>query len=109
MLSGCAPAAATVASRSIIASNGTVIGLVELRKGPNCNAYWTRTTSYYGSTFLRADVRRFYPNGNADIAPYGLTAGQIYGNMLGPVAGSCLRGEGYAFGYWAVTAPICWA
>ena len=106
---GCATAAFTVASSYIIANNGIVVGLVELRKGPNCSAYWTRTTSYYGTTYLRADVRRFDSKGNGNFAPFGMSATQIYGNMLSPVFGSCLRGDGYAFGYWAVTRPICWA
>jgi hypothetical protein len=90
-------------------NNGTIVASVELRKGPNCNAYWSRTTSNLGATYLRADVRRYDSAGRGQTAQYGATAVQVYGNMLQPVYGMCLRGEGYAFGYWFYTPPICWA
>jgi hypothetical protein len=89
--------------------NGVTIMRVELRKGPACNAYWTRTTSYQGSTYLRADVKRTASNGNGQTAQFGATSTQVYGNMLGILSGFCYTARGYAFGYWIETRPICYA
>jgi hypothetical protein len=106
---GCSVGAYTVASSNIVAASGRVIGRVELRKGPNCNAYWARTTSYYGATLLYANVARRASNGYGNIAQFRMSSTHIYGNMLTPIWGMCLRGEGYAFGYGTSTRSVCWA
>jgi hypothetical protein len=104
---GCAVGVTTVASASIVVS-GVDVGLVELRKSPGCNTFWARTTSYQGVQYLRADVRRD-DDQYGQIFPFGMTAGQVYGNMLSPVMGMCVRAQGAVAGYWTTTPPVCTA
>ncbi len=82
---GCANDATTVASVSI----GT-LGLLEMRYSAACNAVWTRTTSYIGTTYLSGVINRPNTSSRTGWGAPGFT--QIYTGMLGDTGMMVARG-----------------
>jgi Protein of unknown function (DUF2690) len=54
--SGCSGDADSVGTRVILNSTGDLIAVVDLRHSGNCDAYWSRVTSYSGDRELEATI-----------------------------------------------------
>lgn len=83
----CEPDAYTVASSQIYTSGGLPTGRIAIRYSPSCNAAWARTSTDYGTAFLRAELTRSNPSATTQSATPSATSAQR-SLMLGVSSGA---------------------